>query len=311
MLFADKIRSISKEPVKSDGIDILQVNLGYRCNLSCKHCHVNGGPDRDEVMNKETMDDIASIAESVNIEAVDITGGAPELNPYFRYFVNSLRGKCRKIICRTNLTVFSMDGMDGLHDFYRDNEVELIASLPYYIEENVDRVRGNGTFKKSIDALKSLNHKGYGIDATGLRLDFVYNPQGAFIPPSQDSLEPEYKKELLRLYGITFNNLYTFVNMPIGRFKDFLIKTNNYEKYLDKLKSAFNECTLTGLMCRKVLNIRWDGMIYDCDFNQMAGLNILRKYPQHINEFDYESLSNREIAIGDHCYGCTAGQGST
>jgi len=214
-------------------------------------------------------------------------------------------------MARTNLTIFFEEGMEDLAEFYRDNKVELIASLPNYLQDSVDRVRGNGSFKKSIDALKILNELGYGMGSSLLPLDLVYNPQGMFLTPAQETLEAEYKRELKDQFGISFTRLYTFANMPIGRFREFLIKTNNLDRYVGKLSDAFNPLTLDGIMCRHLVNVRWDGKLFDCDFNQVLDLPVLSSVPQHISEFDFSNLVNRTITVDDHCFGCTAGQGSS
>jgi radical SAM/Cys-rich protein len=262
-------------------------------------------------MDKASINGIIRILQDTSIRTLDITGGTPELNTNFRYLVAEARELGCHVIVRSNLTIFFEEGMGDLPEFYRDHEVEIIASLPYYMEENVDRVRGAGTFQKSIRALQRLNSLGFGIESTGLKLNLVYNPQGAFLPPSQSSLEEEYKRELKNRFNVSFNCLYTFANIPIGHFKNFLIRTNNLDKYMDKLMNSFNPETLEGIMCRHLISVDWDGRLFDCDFNQILGLSVSEKYPQEIGDFDYSLLSAREIAVGDHCYGCTAGQGST
>ena len=295
----------------ASGIDILQVNVGYRCNQTCKHCHVQAGPDRHEVMSRDTIEAVLSVLREGRIRTLDITGGAPELNPCFRDLLQEATSMGCHTIARSNLTVFFEQGMDELFDLYDRCQVEIVASLPYYLEENVDRVRGRGVFEKSIAAIRRLNSLGYGFRDTKRQLNLVYNPQGAFLPPPQATLQEEYKKMLQQHFGIFFNSLYTFANMPIGRFRQFLEKNGNYEKYKEKLECSFNPDTLTGLMCRRLVNVGWDGTLYDCDFNQMLELGISEGYPHHITEFDHERLSSRKIVVGDHCFGCTAGQGSS
>ncbi len=302
---------LSHGPLKALESKILQVNLGYRCNMACKHCHVSGGPARNEIMDRDTAERVLQVLLKNPFETLDLTGGAPELNPSFRWIVEEARKAGRHVLVRTNLTIFYEQGMEDLPEFYRDHGVELIASLPYYLEDSVDRVRGSGAYQKSVNALKRLNALGYGRDASGLVISLVYNPPGLFVAPGQCALEAEYKKELGGRFGIVFNRLYTFTNMPIGRFRDFLIRTNNLEKYLQKLADAFNPATLEGIMCRYMVNVGWDGKLYDCDFNQVMGLPTGPGAPPHINEFDYQALAGRSIAVGDHCYGCTAGQGSS
>lgn len=311
MKFREKIKNEQSHPLRASGIKVLQVNLGYRCNMTCKHCHVKAGPQRDEMMDRENIEAVLSALTGNDIKTLDITGGAPELNPNFKYFVKEAIKAGSHVIVRTNLTIFFEDSMEDLPEFYRENKVELIASLPYYLEDNVDRVRGKGSFQKSIKALRILNELGYGRDSAELKVNLVYNPQGAFLSPSQAVLEEEYKKEFSVRYNIFFNKLYTFANMPVGRFRDFLVRTNNLAKYMEKLKSAFNPETLENVMCRRIISVGWDGRLYDCDFNQMTDLCVLEGYPKHIKGFDFSLLSEREIAVDEHCYGCIAGQGST
>jgi radical SAM/Cys-rich protein len=246
-----------------------------------------------------------------DISAIDITGGAPELNPYFRYLVKGARTIGRHVIVRTNLTIFFERGMEDLPEFYRENSVEVVASLPHYVESDVDRVRGNGAFQKSIKALERLSRLGYGSGSLDSKLNLVYNPSGAFLAPSQKTLEEDYRRELRRKFGVSFDNLYTFANMPIGRFMDYLIRSKNMEKYMERLISAFTPETLNGVMCRYLISVGWDGKLYDCDFNQILGLNLDSECPQHITDFIHSRLSGRKITVRDHCYGCTAGQGST
>jgi len=307
----DMITDTFGEPLHGISIDILQVNLGYQCNMACKHCHVEAGPERSEIMGLKEIEAVIGILEKTDIKTIDITGGAPELNPNFHYLVEKAKSLKRHVIIRCNLTIFFETGMDHLPSFYHQNRVEITASLPYFRETNVNQVRGKGAFEKSIKALKILNSLGYGQKDSGLTLNLVHNPAGAFLPPDQSSLEEQYRKELKIRHDIEFNNLYTFTNMPIGRFKDFLIRSNNYDEYMARLKSSFNPDTLDGIMCRHLISVAWDGRLYDCDFNQVTNMPIANGYPRHISEFDYETLNNRKIALGEHCYGCTAGQGST
>jgi len=309
--FKEKILTVRSGPLHASAIDILQVNLGYQCNMACKHCHVQAGPARKEMMDREKIDDVLSILSENSIRVLDITGGAPELNPDFRYLVEQTKHIGCHVMARSNLTIFFAGGMEDLFDFYSQNNVEIIASLPYHSEAEVDKVRGNGTFRMSISALQKLNSLGYGMNTPGKKLNLVYNPQGAFLPPSQVTLEDEYRRELKRRFDISFHSLYTFANMPIGRFREFLLRSGNFEKYIKKLMDAFNPETLSGIMCRHLVNVGWDGTLYDCDFNQMIGLRVLDGYPRTIRDFDHRLLAERQIAVDDHCYGCTAGQGST
>jgi len=307
--FSDEVLRIHSHPLAAMEITTLQVNVGYRCSLACKHCHVGGGPDRTEVMDRGTVDAVLAALERSGIGTIDITGGAPELNPHFRHLVRSSRTLGKHVIVRTNLAVFFEEGMLGLPEFYRDHDVEVTASLPYYKEDNVDRVRGNGTFRKCIAALQQLNSLGYG--SGGRILNLVYNPPGAFLAPDQKTLELEYKKELWDRFRISFDRLYAFTNMPIGRFRDFLARTGNLDNYMDKLAAAFNPATTGNIMCRHLISVGWDGRLFDCDFNQVLGLGVSSGVPAHIGAFDYLALSRRSITMADHCYGCTAGAGSS
>jgi radical SAM/Cys-rich protein len=307
--FHKKVLAARSTPLSALEVPILQVNIGYRCNLACKHCHIGAGPARSEMMDKGTINDVLEALSSSGIGAIDITGGAPEMNQHFRYLVTEARRLGRHVIVRTNLAVFSDEGMDDLPGFYYEHDAELVASLPYYLEDNVDRVRGSGTFKKCIAALRQLNDLGYGDG--GRVLNLVYNPQGAFLAPDQATLETEYKRELHARFGISFTKLFTFTNMPIGRFRDFLVRSGNLEKYLDTLACSFNPATLDGIMCRHLVSVGWDGRLYDCDFNQVLGMTVDPGVPSHIRDFDLPALSRREIQVADHCFGCAAGQGST
>jgi len=309
--FLDTVRSVRNEPLSAKDITVLQVNMGYQCNMACNHCHVSAGPGRTEIMEEKTIDAVLQVLKDSPIETLDITGGAPELNPLFPLLVSSARKAGKRVIARTNLTVFLEAGCDGFPEFYRDNEVELIASLPCYLEDNVNAIRGNGVYQKSIDALRRLNSLGYGDDAGKLSLSLVYNPAGPFLAPAQSCLEADYKRELRARYGIVFNRLFAFTNMPIGRFQDALAKSGNIGAYRDMLASAFNPATLDRIMCRSLVSVGWDGRLYDCDFNQVLGITVASDVPQHIREFDLSALSRRNISVDDHCYGCTAGQGST
>jgi radical SAM/Cys-rich protein len=311
MQFKNTVQDVQSEPLRADNIRILQVNLGYTCNMGCKHCHISAGPERKEVMSADTIEAVLDVLRENNIKILDITGGAPELNPDFRNLIREARGLGNHVIVRSNLTIFFENGKEDLPDFYRENRVEVIASLPYYNELQVDKMRGSGTFQKSIKALQQLNSLGYGGESEELKLDLVYNPLGAFLPSSQSTLGEDYKKQLSKNFNITFNHLYTFTNMPIGRFRDFLFRTNNFDKYMEKLKGAFNPKTLEKLMCKHLINVGWDGTLYDCDFNQVLGLPVHREYPQKISDFKYSVLSGRTTETDEHCFACTAGQGST
>jgi radical SAM/Cys-rich protein len=309
--FKEQVLSVRREPLRADGVRVLQVNLGYRCNLACRHCHVAGGPARTEVMDRETAGSVLRALLENPLETLDLTGGAPELNPGFRWLVAEARGAGRRVVVRTNLSVFFEPGLEDTPRFLREHEVEVIASLPGYLGDEVDRVRGGGTFAKCLAGLRQLNDLGYGNGSPDLKLSLVYNPPGAILAPAQAVLEEEYRRELGNRYGISFTGLFTFTNMPVGRFRDSLVRNGGLDRYLGELACAFNPQTLDGVMCRQLVSVGWNGAIYDCDFNQVLGLAVTPGASRHIAAFDYAALSRREIAVGDHCYGCTAGQGST
>ena len=290
-------------------IRTLQVNLGYKCNQSCLHCHVNASPKRTEMMNKDTIDEVINFSYQNNVGTVDLTGGAPEMNQYFQYMIKKLREKNIHIIDRCNLTILEEKGMSNMVDFLAEQEVEIVASLPCYKDTNVDAQRGKGVFTKSIKALQHLNKKGYGLNKK-LMLNLVYNPQGATLPPKQSELELEYKSYLLENYNISFNNLFTITNMPINRFGSTLVSKKIFHKYMDLLKSTFSQIAKENVMCRNLLSINYKGYVYDCDFNQMLSIDISNK-KTHITDIKKDELVNKIIATGDHCYGCTAGSGSS
>ncbi len=298
-------------PLTATGVGVFQINFGRLCNQSCKHCHVEAGPNRTEMISRETLENCLGILENTRIPAVDLTGGAPEMNPHFRWFVSELGKLGREILVRCNLTILQEPGQEDLPKFYADNQVEVIASLPYYLERNVDGQRGKGIFEKSIAALKRLNRIGYGREGSSLILNLVYNPGGAFLPPPQAAIEADFKKEMDRRHGVEFNSLFTITNMPIGRFLAFLARTGNFETYMKRLIDAYNPEAAAGVMCRYTLSIGWDGQLFDCDFNQVLGLNCNHGAPDHLNEFDLAQLVGRRIVTGLHCYGCTAGAGSS
>lgn len=298
-------------PLTSTGISTLQVNVGRLCNQACRHCHVEAGPNRKEVMSKETMELCLDILRNSDISTVDITGGAPEMNPNFIWFVEECVKLGRHVMVRSNLTILTEPGYEDVPGFFAENQVELIASLPYYMEQNTDSQRGKGVFQKSVAALKKLNALGYGIEGSGLILNLVFNPGGAFLPPSQKALEADYKREMQKRYGISFNNLFTITNLPVGRFLAYLNSSGNFEMYMGKLVASYNPSAATNVMCRNILSVGWDGTLYDCDFNQMLGLSVNHGAPTHLKEFDLSSLSKRQIVTGIHCYGCTAGAGSS
>jgi radical SAM/Cys-rich protein len=295
--------------------EILQVNVGKLCNLTCVHCHVNAGPKRKEIMTHETIDRVLEWLSKTEIPVVDLTGGAPEMIPDFRYFierVRTLESPCH-VIDRCNLTILLDPGYGELPEFLAKHKVEIIASMPCYTPENVNAQRGEGVFEASIAALRLLNDLGYGI-ASDLPLHLIYNPVGAFLPGSQAELEGNYKRELSEHFGIVFNRLYTITNLPIGRFASYLRHNNRLDEYMELLINSFNPATINGLMCRNTISVGWRGEVYDCDFNQQLGMQWSRNggsKPMFLWHIDPDSLEDREIMTGDHCFGCTAGAGST
>lgn len=309
--FEEKYKLTGEEYLKTREIEIFQVNLGKMCNQVCKHCHVDAGPDRKEIMKKETMQLCLDALASSNIPTVDLTGGAPELNPNFKWFVDEIKKMNKHVMVRSNLTILEANGFSDYAEFMANHKAEIISSLPYYKASFTDKQRGEGVFEKSIAAMKKLNSLGYSREGTGLIFNLVYNPVGAFLPAPQESLEREYKKELEKNFGVTFNNLYTITNMPISRYLDYLLVSGNYESYMEKLINAFNPVAAANVMCKFTLSISWDGYLYDCDFNQMLDLNLNHGAPKHIKDFNEKKLINRRIITGQHCFGCTAGAGSS
>jgi radical SAM/Cys-rich protein len=298
----------------SSGVKVLQVNTGYACNLLCRHCHVDAGPDRREMMVRSTMQLCLDALAKSNITTVDVTGGAPELNPEFRWFIESIRKTIPQgnILVRSNLTLFSTgEKYQSLPEFFKTQKVTIIASLPCYTRDNVDKARGTGVFDRSIEALKQLNSLGYGKEHSGLELNLVYNPSGTALPEEQHQLEKEYRCHLAEEFGIVFSHLYTITNMPVSRFLNDLLESGEYCNYMAKLEKNYNPLAVANLMCRTTLSVGWDGTLYDCDFNQMLKLPLATPSPRHISEFNEESLRNRTITLGQHCYGCTAGAGSS
>jgi radical SAM/Cys-rich protein len=302
-------RSLSLRRARAE---ILQVNVGKLCNLTCVHCHVNAGPKRKEIMTRETIDRILDWLAKTNIPTVDLTGGAPEMIPDFRYFIEEVKSlqPTRHVIDRCNLTILLERGYEDLAPFLARNKVEIIASMPCYSPENVNSQRGEGVFEGSIAALRLLNSLGYGTDPD-LPLHLVYNPVGAFLPPSQAELAADYKRELQKHFGIVFNNLYTLTNLPIGRFASYLRRNNKLDEYMDLLVQAFNTATINGLMCRNTISVGWRGEVYDCDFNQQLGMQWNNGARVLLWNVDPAEIENREIMTGNHCFGCTAGAGSS
>jgi radical SAM/Cys-rich protein len=311
--FQHKLEQSGQFPLRSGVIEIFQINIGYMCNQVCKHCHVDAGPDRKEIMTRETMQQCLDVMEHAKIKTLDITGGAPEMNPDFRWLVSEAHKRgVQEIIVRSNLTIFSANPkFNDLPEFFKQHGVRVCSSLPFYNADKTDRQRGEGVFSDSIKGLQMLNAVGYGKEGSGLILDLVYNPTGAFLPGDQKALERDFKKELKNHFNIDFNQLFTITNIPISRFLDFLIESGNYESYMEKLVNAFNPAAVAGVMCKNTISIDWQGNMYDCDFNQMLGLKVEKKAGQHIREFSLASLQNREVVISQHCFACTAGAGSS
>jgi radical SAM/Cys-rich protein len=312
--FSKKVAESGTSPLSAADVDILQINTGYICNLLCRHCHVDAGPDRKEMMTRQTMQDCINALSNSAIKNIDITGGAPEMHPEFRWFIASIRAAIADatILVRSNLTLLTEnEKYRDLPEFFKQHQVTIIASLPCYIREDVDHMRGKGVFDRSIAALKLLNSLGYGHNESGLELNLVYNPEGPSLPGEQRQLEQEYRKRLFAEHGILFSNLYTITNMPISRFLNDLLENGHYCEYMTLLAKNYNALALNNLMCRTTISVGWDGTLYDCDFNQMLHLPLAKPAPQHISAFNEETLRHRRIIVGQHCYGCTAGSGSS
>ncbi|WP_188557715.1 arsenosugar biosynthesis radical SAM (seleno)protein ArsS [Hymenobacter glacieicola] len=309
--FAHKLQQSGLLPLLPTGLSIMQINVGKMCNQVCKHCHVDAGPDRTEIMTRATMQLCLDALARTSIATVDLTGGAPEMNPDFRWLVEQISALGREIIVRCNLTIIVANKKyHDLPEFFARHRVRVVSSLPHFSAGRTDAQRGEGVFERSIRALRMLNAVGYGQEGSGLSLDLVYNPSGAFMPGSQAGLEREFKQRLGREYGIVFNNLLTITNLPVSRFLEYLLESGNYEGYMEKLVAAYNPVAAANVMCRSTLSIGWDGQLYDCDFNQMLDLTVASPV-QHIRDFDEAQLNARAIVINQHCYGCTAGAGSS
>lgn len=309
--FESKLDDIGLFPLKPTGIEIFQINVGYMCNMTCKHCHVDAGPDRTEIMTKETLEYCLDALKYSDIETVDLTGGAPEMNPHFRWFVDEVSKLGKHIIVRSNLTILNTRKFEDLPQCMADRGVEITCSLPFYNKRRTDAQRGEGTYDKSMKVLKILNEIGYGKEDTDLELNLVYNPVGAFLPGSQESMKNQYKERLWKDHGIVFNDLFTITNLPISRYLNFLVTSGNLDEYMEKLVTNFNPAAAEGVMCRNTISIGWDGTLYDCDFNQMLKMETEDGSPQHIKDWDLDALNDREIITNQHCYGCTAGAGSS
>jgi radical SAM/Cys-rich protein len=310
--FREKIKASNQFPIRPKKIEILQLNVGYMCNQVCAHCHVDAGPDRKEIMTVETMQQCLDVIKNTGVHTLDLTGGAPEMNPNFRWFVEEAsKLGVQDFIVRSNLTIILANKKyHDLPEFFAKHNIHVISSLPFYKREKTDKQRGDGVFDKSIKALQMLNEVGYGKPDSNLKLDLVYNPSGAFLPTDQNALEQDFKKALKEDFDIDFHSLFAITNLPISRFLDYLIASDNYEDYMYALVEAFNPDAVANVMCTNTISVSYDGWLYDCDFNQMLGLKVASK-ENHISLFNEESLTNRTILISQHCYGCTAGAGSS
>ncbi len=310
--FQQKISGTNQFPLRPNRLEILQINLGYMCNQVCAHCHVDAGPDRKEIMKKETMEECLEVIRNTSAHTLDLTGGAPEMNPNFRWFVEeATKAGVKDLIVRSNLTIIRANKKYyDLPQFFKQHNVHVVSSMPHWTRGKTDSQRGSGVFDQSIKALQELNAVGYGIPESNLKLDLVYNPSGAFLPGDQKNMEKDFKKALLEDFGIQFHQLFSITNLPISRFLDYLIASGNYEDYMFQLVEAYNPAAVKNVMCRNTLSVSWDGYLYDCDFNQMLELKVASKV-QHISDYNEEVLQDRNIIISQHCYGCTAGAGSS
>jgi radical SAM/Cys-rich protein len=310
--FAEKIKETNQFPLRPKKLEILQINLGYMCNQVCGHCHVDAGPDRKEIMTKETMEQCLDVIKKTTAHTLDLTGGAPEMNPNFRWFVEEAsKAGITDFIVRSNLTIIRANKKYyDLPEFFKKHNVHVVSSMPHWTRGKTDKQRGDGVFDKSVKALQELNAIGYGLEGSGLKLDLVYNPSGAFLPGDQQALENDFKKALKTDFDIDFHQLFAITNLPISRFLDYLIASDNYEDYMHSLLDAYNPDAVKSVMCTNTISISWEGWLYDCDFNQMLNLKVASKV-KHISDYDEEALQDRDIMINQHCYGCTAGSGSS
>ena len=309
--FFEKIRETGKVPLAARGIDILQINVGRVCNLVCRHCHVNAGPDRQESMSRAVLEKCLEVLKTYPISTIDITGGSPEMNPHMEWFIAEAARLQRRLIVRSNLTLLNEEPYRHFPELFARHHVEVVTSLPDYLAAKSDRQRGAGVFHKVIEAMRGLNRLGYGLPASGLLLDIVHNPVGAYVPGPQAALEHEYRERLLTEHGVSFNHLSCITNIPVGRYLDYLLDSGNFEDYLNNLCHSFNPAAVDNVMCRTMLSVGWDGLLYDCDFNQMLRLKVNHGAPDNIMNFDMKRLKNREIVLNNHCYGCVAGSGSS
>ena len=308
--FANVLKNAKAYPLQPNPVEILQINLGYMCNQVCAHCHVDAGPDRKEIMSKATMQLCLDALKKSKVHTLDLTGGAPEMHPHFRWFVEEAHKMgVQDFIVRSNLTIILANKKyHDLPQFFKKHNIHVVSSMPHWTSDKTDKQRGKGVFNTSIEALKMLNNVGYGLKNSTLKLDLVYNPSGAFLPGDQNSLEQDFKKALFEDFGIEFHQLFAITNLPISRFLDYLLASENYEDYMYTLVEAFNPKAVDNVMCKNTISVGWDGFLYDCDFNQMLNLN-LKDSVGHIKDFDENRLKKRHIQINQHCYGCTAGAG--
>lgn len=310
--FKNKISETSQFPLKAKKLEILQVNVGYMCNQVCEHCHVDAGPDRKEIMTQDTMQQILDVIKTTGAHTLDLTGGAPEMNPHFRWFVEeATKIGVKDFIVRSNLTIIRANKKYyDLPDFFKKHNIHVVSSMPHWTRGKTDKQRGEGVFDMSIKALQELNARGYGMPNSDLKLDLVYNPSGAFLPGDQAAMEKDFKKALLEDFNIQFHNLFAITNLPIARFLDYLVASENYEDYMYQLVDAYNPAAVSNVMCTNTLSVSWDGYLFDCDFNQMLALPVNSK-ARHISDYQTDLLEGRNIVISQHCYGCTAGAGSS
>ena len=310
--FKSKLEDTNQFPLKPSKLEILQINVGYMCNQVCAHCHVDAGPDRKEIMSKETLTQCLNIIKNSDVKTVDLTGGAPEMNPNFRWFVEEVsKLGVEDFIVRSNLTIIMANKkFYDLPDFFKKHNIHVVSSMPHWTKGKTDQQRGDGVFNSSIKALKKLNKVGYGLPNSNLKLDLVYNPSGAFLPADQNQLERDFKKALMDEFGIHFHHLFAITNLPIRRFLDYLLASENYEDYMYALVEAFNPKAVEQVMCKNTISVSWDGYLYDCDFNQMLDMKVDNAI-DHIKDFNADQLNSRAIRIAQHCYGCTAGAGSS
>jgi radical SAM/Cys-rich protein len=310
--FSEKIAESGHFPLKPRKLEILQINVGYMCNQVCEHCHVDAGPDRKEIMTRKTMEQCLEVIRNTGAHTLDLTGGAPEMNPDFRWFVEEAsKAGISDFIVRSNLTIITANKKyHDLPEFFKKHKIHVVSSMPHWTKGKTDKQRGDGVFDASIRALKMLNEVGYGMPGSDLKLDLVYNPSGAFLPSDQASMEKDFKKALLEEFDIYFHSLFAITNLPISRFLDYLIASDNYEDYMYQLVDAFNPAAVANVMCTNTISVSWDGWLYDCDFNQMLGLKVDSRV-NHISDYNEAVLGNRDIVISQHCFGCTAGAGSS